>query len=76
MRKILKMGQHSTKFINQNNITPIMCPDDSWNCSLCGKRCSGLGNDPWPLKPSEESCCDECNRNAVVPERRRRAGVG
>lgn len=34
----------------------------SWVCCLCGKQCSGWGNDPYPLaKGEDDECCDTCN---------------
>ena len=33
-------------------------------CCICGKKFSGKGNDPWPLK-EEGRCCDECNKEVI-----------
>ena len=30
-------------------------------CVLCHREFEGHGNNPWPLAPSNEVCCDECN---------------
>lgn len=38
-------------------------------CSLCGGQYTHWGNNPEPLKAIEERCCDECNRNKVIPAR-------
>lgn len=41
-------------------------------CSICGKefRKGEYGNNPEPVKPySSGFCCDECNRNKVIPAR-------
>jgi hypothetical protein len=38
-------------------------------CSLCGEEFIGMGNNPEPLKPFEERCCDDCNQDKVIPER-------
>lgn len=38
-------------------------------CSLCGATFRGLGNNPEPLKPFEERCCDTCNYDKVIPAR-------
>jgi hypothetical protein len=36
-------------------------------CSICNKTFTGHGNNPSPF--NGEKCCDECNRNYVVPLR-------
>ena len=36
-------------------------------CSICGKRFEGLGNNPSPF-PGER-CCDECDNSVVIPIR-------
>ena len=42
----------------------------SWTCSICGKRCTGYGNNPYPVtKGEEDRCCDECNSKYVIPKR-------
>lgn len=42
-------------------------------CSLCAKKCTGWGNNPWPLDRTElDRCCDECNKELVIPARLRR----
>ena len=38
-------------------------------CSLCGDKYTHYGNNPEPLKRYHERCCDECNKNKVIPER-------
>jgi hypothetical protein len=38
-------------------------------CSLCGDPCEGFGNNPEPLKGFDERCCDQCNRELVIPAR-------
>ena len=37
-------------------------------CCICGKKFTGCGNEPWPIKQSGK-CCDKCNMNKVVPAR-------
>lgn len=37
-------------------------------CCICGKRFVGYGNNPRPVKRSGV-CCDDCNRNVVIPAR-------
>lgn len=37
-------------------------------CCICGKEFDGWGNDPWPIK-DDGCCCDECNRQYVIPAR-------
>lgn len=37
-------------------------------CCICGKRFTGWGNNPWPVK-EEGECCNECNRKKVIPAR-------
>lgn len=46
-------------------------------CPICGKKFTGYGNNPRPVK-NEGRCCDNCNRNAVIPARIHcmRLGVG
>jgi len=53
-----------------------------FTCCICGKVCSGYGNNPYgamckdkegnvvelEFKP-EDVCCDDCNRNYVIPGR-------
>ena len=39
-----------------------------FKCLICGKACEGFGNSPSPIK-EEGLCCDDCNRNFVVPKR-------
>ena len=42
-------------------------------CCFCEKEITGYGNNPWPLVTDRESrCCDDCNRNIVIPERVKR----
>ena len=36
-------------------------------CSICGKRFEGLGNNPSPFLG--ERCCDECDNTVVIPVR-------
>lgn len=38
-------------------------------CSICGKEFVGFGNHPWPIIDTGEPCCDDCNRNVVLPAR-------
>ena len=37
-------------------------------CCICGKPFKEWGNNPWPVK-QEGQCCNECNRNVVLPAR-------
>lgn len=37
-------------------------------CCFCGNSICGYGNNPSPLK-SEGVCCDDCNKNIVIPYR-------
>lgn len=39
-----------------------------WYYCLCGRLCSGWGNNPDPLK-DEGRCCDQCNTEKVIPAR-------
>jgi len=45
---------------------------DTFKCCLCGKQKVGGKNNPQPLKEGFESCCDNCNRTKVIPERIKR----
>ena len=41
-------------------------------CCLCGQEFAGYGNNPYPLcdrDDYESRCCDECDRNKVIPAR-------
>jgi len=38
-------------------------------CSLCLEEFHGMGNNPEPLKPFKERCCDRCNNEKVIPAR-------
>lgn len=35
-------------------------------CSFCGYELHGYGNNPEPVKPYEERCCDDCNVQIVL----------
>ena len=37
-------------------------------CCICGKKFTGWGNDPWPVK-MEGECCDDCNNSQVLAAR-------
>ncbi len=37
-------------------------------CCICGKKFTGWGNNPAPVKLKGE-CCDECNNDYVIPAR-------
>lgn len=49
---------------------------DRFKCSLCHEWSIGFGNNPEPLRPHAERCCDVCNKALVVPERMRRIQAG
>lgn len=36
-------------------------------CSICGKQYEGFGNNAQPVNNGR--CCDECNREVVIPMR-------
>lgn len=38
-------------------------------CCFCGCEIEGYGNNPEPLKPYPNRCCDKCNEEIVIPER-------
>lgn len=40
-------------------------------CCICGKKITGYGYNPYPVK-EEGECCRQCNYGVVVPERWRR----
>ena len=42
--------------------------EEEKTCCICGKKFTGWGNDPWPVK-MEGECCDECNNNQVLAAR-------
>ena len=39
-----------------------------FKCCLCGKEVDGWGNNPYPIT-EDGGCCDECNRDKVIPAR-------
>ena len=41
----------------------------SFKCSLCGEESHGYGHNPEPLKEYGQRCCDQCNREHVIPAR-------
>ena len=44
--------------------------ENTFVCCLCGKKCTGWGNNPWPVDKTEDArCCDECNSEKVIPAR-------
>ena len=43
-----------------------------FTCVICGARCTGWGNNPWPLSMTGE-CCDECNMKVIEARMARRA---
>lgn len=48
--------------MEKNNMT--------FTCCICGKIFSGYGNNPYPVSKNEnDRCCDQCNRDAVIPAR-------
>lgn len=40
-------------------------------CCICHREFEGPGNnpDPFPPEPGNDSCCDRCNAEFVIPER-------
>lgn len=39
-------------------------------CAICGKEIIDFGNNPWPIRTSENArCCDDCNSTFVVTVR-------
>ena len=48
--------------------------NETFECVLCGRRCTGWGNNPWPLS-REGQCCEECNLR-VIEARLARRGEG
>ena len=39
-------------------------------CAICGKEFEGFGNNPYPVRISEEArCCDDCNSRFVIMSR-------
>ena len=45
--------------------------DEKYVCCICGKECTGYGNNPEPIVPyaSGQRCCDQCNAEKVIPKR-------
>jgi len=44
-----------------------MSDKTEWECSICQRMCTGIGNNAEPVNSGR--CCDECNTNVVVPMR-------
>ena len=42
-------------------------PDRRKKCPICRKRYEGAGHDALPVWPGR--CCDQCNRDYVIPMR-------
>lgn len=44
-----------------------------FKCCICGEETTGYGNDAWPVVSNDKNwgnrCCDECNKNKVIPAR-------
>ena len=41
-----------------------------FTCCICGQKCRGWGNDPFPVVDDNDAeCCDACNATVVVPAR-------
>jgi hypothetical protein len=54
-----------------------------FNCCLCNEIFEGWGNNPDPIKNSEdewfdedEECCNDCNSMKVIPARFKEMGLG
>ena len=44
--------------------------DNEYVCCICGRIFNGYGNNPYPVsKDVNARCCDQCNREAVIPAR-------
>jgi hypothetical protein len=57
--------------------THVWGDEEVRDCSLCGRKFRGMGNNPEPLAEFEQRCCDECNQTKVIPARMsRRLGSG
>lgn len=35
-------------------------------CCICGKEFEGYGNNPYPLMPANDTCCNECNELVIM----------
>jgi hypothetical protein len=44
---------------------------DARLCCFCGQPFGEFGNNPEPLNPYSERCCDDCNARVVIPARLR-----
>src|SRR5262249_52910357 len=51
----------------QQGNTPMVYGNHHVNCSICGSRSAGHGNNAWPVNGGR--CCDSCNTSAVIPAR-------
>lgn len=41
-----------------------------FTCCICGKEAEGYGNNPEPVQPYDSGkCCNDCNRDVVIPKR-------
>lgn len=34
-------------------------------CCICGKKFTGYGNNPYPIK-EDGRCCDDCNNKVII----------
>lgn len=50
------------------DIIDKMLKEKAHICSICGRLFEGYGNNPKPVEDLGV-CCDECNRNVVIPAR-------
>lgn len=63
-----KNGSGVEDMINQNLDKNTHNENKEYNCCICGRRFTGLGNNPAPVF-NEGRCCDKCNDNVVIPVR-------
>lgn len=68
MKKHQEISSNQTNAAQANAITVaknIVLPKQT--CCMCGKKFEGYGNNASPVV--EGCCCDDCNRNVVIPAR-------
>ena len=46
----------------------VMSKTNEKTCCICGRKFTGWGNNPYPVKDQGE-CCDDCNQQHVIPAR-------
>ena len=65
----MKYDFNSSNFNNYFKTGDLRSFEHKNICCFCGRKFTGYGNNPVPLKSSVYTCCDKCNRELVIPAR-------